>query len=233
MNNALKLLIGCGLIAGPLLLQAQPVGAAPRVGPMGPSARMAARLKKYPTSNWLAHYLPDDRYKIAGNVWKFVSTDLDTYYHRPDSPLMLRQPASRVIGFASTKEAEEAGYRPGPSVDTMGGGSAGYGGMAGGNSKANQQMKKALAALAELQTLGAQARSDKTRNLPLLRQRLARALVLFNDLPVKPSERKQASGVKMLLRGLIKTIDYQIAGNSTAAQQQLSASVGAFRTMTR
>jgi hypothetical protein len=98
-----------------------------QAGPMGPSAKMAASLKKRPTSAWLAHYLPDDRYKIAGGVWKFVSTDLDTYYHRPDSPLMLRQSADRVIGFSSVAEAEEAGYKPAP--DAMGFGSmAGNGG---------------------------------------------------------------------------------------------------------
>jgi hypothetical protein len=91
-----------------------------QAGPVGPSARMAARLKKHPTSNWLAHYLPDDRYKIAGGIWKYVSTDLDTYYHRPDSPNMLRQPANIVIGFASAAEAEEAGYRPDASVFTEG-----------------------------------------------------------------------------------------------------------------
>jgi hypothetical protein len=89
-----------------------------QAGPMGRSAKMAASLKKRPTSAWLAHYLPDDRYKIAGGVWKFVSTDLDTYYHRPDSPLMLRQSADRVIGFSSVAEAEEAGYKPAP--DAMG-----------------------------------------------------------------------------------------------------------------
>lgn len=94
-------------------------------GPSGRSAKMAARLKKYPTSNWLAHYLPDDRYKIAGGVWKYVSTDLDTYYHRPDSPLMLRQSAGRVIGFASAAEAEEAGYKPAP-------GAVGFGSFGGG-----------------------------------------------------------------------------------------------------
>ncbi len=107
---------------------------APQVhaGPMGPSAKMAAQLKKRPTSSWLAHYLPDDRYKIAGGVWKFVSTDLDTYYHRPNSPLMMNQPAGRVIGFSSVAEAEEAGYRPDPNLD-MGamdmGGSGGAGTM--------------------------------------------------------------------------------------------------------
>lgn len=94
---------------------------------MGPSAKMAARLKKYPTSNWLAHYLPDDRYKIAGGVWKYVSTDLDTYYHAPNSPLMLSQPAGRVIGFSSTAEAEEAGYRPDPNLGSFSGMSMGMG----------------------------------------------------------------------------------------------------------
>ncbi|HEX8464828.1 MAG TPA: hypothetical protein VF627_09455 [Abditibacterium sp.] len=100
-------------------------------GPSGPSAKTAARLKKYPTSRWLAHYLPDDRYKIAGGVWRFVSTDLDTYYHRPDSPNMLRQPAGRVIGFASAQEAEEAGYRPDPNLDSFGFGGGGGASMRG------------------------------------------------------------------------------------------------------
>lgn len=76
-----------------------------------PSAKAAARLKYHPPANWLQHYLPDDRYKIAGGVWKVVSTQYDTYYHRPDSPNMLSQPAGIVIGFASEAEAREAGYR--------------------------------------------------------------------------------------------------------------------------
>jgi hypothetical protein len=90
--------------------------AAPTAGPMGPSAKMAAKLKKSPAPSWLAHYLPDDRYKIAGGVWKFVSTDLDTYVHLPNSPLMLRQSADSVIGFASMADAEEAGYTPEPGL---------------------------------------------------------------------------------------------------------------------
>jgi len=57
-----------------------------------------------------------DRPRIAGGIWKFLSTDLDTFYHRPDSALMLAQPADHVIGFASAADAEEAGYLPGPSV---------------------------------------------------------------------------------------------------------------------
>ena len=77
-----------------------------------PSARAAVRLKYHPPDNWIRHYLGDDRYKIAGNVWKVVSTQLDTYYHRPNCPNMLRQPAGITIGFADLTEAEEGGYVP-------------------------------------------------------------------------------------------------------------------------
>lgn len=87
--------------------------------PAGPSAKAAARLKKNPTSTWLAHYLPDDRYKIAGGVWKYVTTNLDSYYHVPSSSNMMRQPNSGVIGFASAREAEEAGYKPDPRDGTL------------------------------------------------------------------------------------------------------------------
>lgn len=83
-------------------------GANPRG--LGPSAIEAARLKAYPPGGYLSHYLPDDRYKIAGGVWKYVSTDLDTYFHVPQSANMMSQPADRVIGFNSVREAEEAGY---------------------------------------------------------------------------------------------------------------------------
>lgn len=93
------------------------VSTASQAAPRGHSARRAAQLKKS-APGWLSHYLPDDRYKIEGKVWKYVSTDLDTYYHRPDSPNMLRQPAERVIGFASAKDAEEAGYKPDPTDGT-------------------------------------------------------------------------------------------------------------------
>lgn len=113
----------CLLALGTSLSVAFPAHAAPS----GPSARAAARLKKRPTSNWLAHYLPDDRYKIAGGVWRYVSTDLDTYYHRPDSALMLRQSPARVIGFASAAEAEEAGYRSDGNTNET----ASFGAMAG------------------------------------------------------------------------------------------------------
>ena len=87
--------------------------------PSGPSAKAAARLKKNPPNSWIAHYLPDDRYKIAGGVWKYVSTNLDTYYHRADSPNMLNQPNGGVIGFPSARAAEEAGYKPDPRDGTL------------------------------------------------------------------------------------------------------------------
>ena len=104
-----------GLLAFTLL--AAPLAPA-HAGPSGPSAKAAARLKKHPPTAWIAHYLPDDRYKVAGGVWKYVSTNLDTYYHRPDSPNMMRQPNSGVIGFSSARAAEEAGYRPDPTDGT-------------------------------------------------------------------------------------------------------------------
>jgi len=85
---------------------------------LGPSAIEAAHLKVHPPRNYLAHYLPDDRYKIAGGVWRFVSTDLDTYYHLPQSANMMRQPADRVIGFANAADAEEAGYIADPTDGT-------------------------------------------------------------------------------------------------------------------
>ena len=87
--------------------------------PVGPSARAAAGLKKNPRTQWLAHYLPDDRYKIAGGVWKYVTTNLDTYYHVPSSTNMMRQPNAGVIGFPSAREAEEAGYMPDPRDGTL------------------------------------------------------------------------------------------------------------------
>ncbi len=90
-----------------------------QAAPKGPSAQAAAALKKNPRTEWLAHYLPDDRYKIAGKVWKYVSTNLDTYYHVPSSPNMMRQPNGGVIGFSSAQAAEEAGYKPDPRDGTL------------------------------------------------------------------------------------------------------------------
>jgi hypothetical protein len=80
----------------------------------GTSAEAAAILKNHPPAGWISHYLGDDRYKIAGHVWKVVSTQRDKYFHRPDCPEMLRQPAGIVIGFPSVASALEAGYLPDP-----------------------------------------------------------------------------------------------------------------------
>jgi hypothetical protein len=77
-----------------------------------PSVRAAANLKNHPPKNWIRHYLGDDRYKIAGGVWKVVSTELDSFYYPAWAPEMLRQKPGIVIGFSSAAEAEEAGYRP-------------------------------------------------------------------------------------------------------------------------
>ena len=81
-------------------------------GPKGPSAVAAARLKNKPPKNWIRHYLGDDRYKIAGGIWKVVSTETDRYYYPAWAPEMLRQPAGRVIGFPTAQDAEDAGYLP-------------------------------------------------------------------------------------------------------------------------
>jgi len=77
-----------------------------------PSAQAAARLKNRPPANWIRHYLPDDRYKIAGRIWKVISTETDELYHRADCVEMLKGDAGTVIGFASSADANEAGYRP-------------------------------------------------------------------------------------------------------------------------
>lgn len=107
--------IGIGaLLAFGCLMPASRLCAGPSTSP---SARAAARLKNHPPANWIRHYLPDDRYKIDGGTWKYVSTELDTYYHRPDSELMLRQSPNGVIGFNSAADAEEAGYRPAPNTN--------------------------------------------------------------------------------------------------------------------
>ncbi|HEX8235641.1 MAG TPA: hypothetical protein VF600_06760 [Abditibacteriaceae bacterium] len=87
-----------------------PVEAGPSTSP---SARQAARLKHNPPRGWIRHYLPDDRYKILGGTWKYVSTELDRFYYPAWAPEMLRRPAGGVIGFASAQDAEEAGYMPG------------------------------------------------------------------------------------------------------------------------
>ncbi len=103
-----------------------------------PSAKQAVRLKYHPPRNWMRHYLGDDRYKVAGGVWKVVSTQLDTFYHRPNCPNMMRQSANLVIGFPSPEAAIEGGYKPDPvcqpdvgDVAYSGGSSAGSGSSGG------------------------------------------------------------------------------------------------------
>jgi hypothetical protein len=116
MKNSLFLL--GALVVGAASFHISKAAPAPGSKRPGPAAVQAARLKKYPPPGYLSHYLPDDRYKIAGGVWKYVSTDLDTYYHVPQSPNMMRQPADRVIGFANVRDAEEAGYIADPTDGT-------------------------------------------------------------------------------------------------------------------
>lgn len=228
MKNAFKLPMVTTLVAA---LTALPVVGA-HAGPMGPSAKMAARLKKRPTSTWLAHYLPDDRYKIAGGVWKYVSTDLDTFYHRPDSPLMLRQPAGRVIGFSSTQEAEEAGYQPGPSVKQAAGPMDFMGGMTKAVPRPGGQSPQILSAMREIQTLAQQMQSDRSGNFPLMRQRLQRIVTLLDTIPVKPSEQQSANQIKGGMRGLLRAMDLVSAGDTAAARRQLSVSLAALRSGT-
>lgn len=60
--------------------------------------------------NYIQHYLPADRYKVAGGTWKVVSTENDDLYHRATCPKMLRESAGIVLGFASAADAVEGGY---------------------------------------------------------------------------------------------------------------------------
>ena len=119
-----------------------------------PSAVAAVRLKYRPPNNWIRHYLGDDRYKIAGNIWKVVSTQTDTYYHRANCPNMLRQPAGTVIGFADSDEADESGYTPDPTCapsaprveyqPSSAASGAGAGGAAGGLAPASANIRITL-----------------------------------------------------------------------------------------
>lgn len=85
----------------------------------GTSAEAAAILKNHPPAGWISHYLGEDRYKIAGHVWKVVSTQGDKYFHRPNCPEILRQEADIVIGFPSAASAMEAGYLPDPQCNPV------------------------------------------------------------------------------------------------------------------
>jgi hypothetical protein len=108
------LAVGCLLPMLPQRTAAQP--AAPRRTPptTSPSVRQAYRLKYYPPPGWIRHYLGDDRYKLDGNIWTVVSTEMDTYYHRPNCPNMMRQPNGIVLGFNTGEDAIEAGYNADP-----------------------------------------------------------------------------------------------------------------------
>jgi hypothetical protein len=103
-SKSLFLLLSCSVVLSLLSSPSQ----AQRV--TSPSVKAAARLKNHPPKNWIRHYLGEDRYKIAGGVWKVVSTELDKYYYPAWAPEMLRQKPGIVIGFHSVAEAEEAGY---------------------------------------------------------------------------------------------------------------------------
>jgi len=114
----MKRVAGVVLVGAGTLIALVTFGGVALAGPdSSPSARAAARLKHRPQGGWINHYLPDDRYKIKGGVWRFVSTEMDDRYYLPDSPHMLSQPPGIVIGFASEADAQEAGYRPGPDVE--------------------------------------------------------------------------------------------------------------------
>lgn len=84
---------------------------------------------KVPSRNWLSYYLPQDRYKITLNIWRYVSIEDDRgrypvrYYYRPNAPTFLSLLANpprgivrpyRIIGFTSWQDAMIAGYRPDP-----------------------------------------------------------------------------------------------------------------------
>lgn len=68
---------------------------------------------KIPAVNWLAAYLPQDRYKF-GKMWRFVSTEDDRVYYTPSAMARKRFNPNRVLGFYSFQEALAAGYRPDP-----------------------------------------------------------------------------------------------------------------------
>ncbi|MBW3635512.1 MAG: hypothetical protein KY445_03470, partial [Armatimonadetes bacterium] len=84
-----------------------------RVARMSPTARKKLVLQKYriPPRGWLAAYLPADRYKFAKS-WKYVSTETDRFYYRPQDMARRGFNANRVIGFRTWQDAMLAGYRP-------------------------------------------------------------------------------------------------------------------------
>lgn len=86
-----------------------------RIAKLTPTQRKKLVMQKYkiPPRNWLASYLPQDRYKF-GKVWKFVSTETSPYYFTPSEMTRLQFNPNRVIGFNSYQDALIAGYRPDP-----------------------------------------------------------------------------------------------------------------------
>lgn len=86
-----------------------------RVSRLSPTARKKLVLGKYRIAprGYLASYLPADRYKFA-KAWKFVSTETDTFYYRPQDLARRRFNPNRVIGFRTWQDAMLAGYRPDP-----------------------------------------------------------------------------------------------------------------------
>lgn len=87
-----------------------------RVSRMSKSQRTRMVMAKYHPApvNWIAHYLPEDRFKITSGDWEVVSTETDKYYYKAWAPAMLRQTPNRVIGFHTWQNAMIAGYRPDP-----------------------------------------------------------------------------------------------------------------------
>ena len=89
-----------------------------RVAHMSRKQRSKMVMAKYqppaPRTNWLSHYLLEDRFKVTSGDWKFVSTETDRFYYRADAAAMLRQSPNRVIGFHSWQDAMIAGYQPDP-----------------------------------------------------------------------------------------------------------------------
>jgi hypothetical protein len=82
---------------------------------MTPTERKKMVLRKYKIAprGYLASYLPADRYKFAKS-WKYVSTETDRFYYRPQDMARRRFNANRVIGFRTWQDAMLAGYRPDP-----------------------------------------------------------------------------------------------------------------------
>ncbi|HEX9998294.1 MAG TPA: hypothetical protein VGB45_14235 [Abditibacterium sp.] len=86
-----------------------------RIARMSPAARKRLTLNKYRIAprGYLASYLPADRYKFA-RAWKYVSTETDRFYYRPQDMARRNFNANRVIGFRTWQDAMLAGYRPDP-----------------------------------------------------------------------------------------------------------------------